>query len=160
MAITEAEKEINGVRYKTRAVPQSKGLPVLKLLIDTLSPLGAAFLRGAIPADRVANALDVLPQVTPLAEIQRLAVLFGEHGAYFEEGAWTPLDKGVQELHFAANYVTFLQWLMWNIEVNFGNFFDGAKGAQSDVARILQMMGLQVPPTKPSPGTSDSSGGS
>jgi hypothetical protein len=149
-----SEKEIGGITYRTRHLPFSTGLPLLKRLIDVVAPVIAAGLRGGRQY-AAANILDVLPTAFTEKDLDRFADAFGKVSQYLnDDGQWVTLVKNSKidnrEKHFTGRYLEFMQWLFFCCEVNFSSFFGGAaKGKEGEEAetvldRLLRMVGAKA----------------
>jgi hypothetical protein len=136
------EREIGGVNYQTRALPFSEGKKILKRLTDILSPIMSAVVRGGSKLESAAAALDALPAAFTDADIDRFGKTFGNVSSYWDGDKWVPLlDNGKinnQERHFAKRYLEFFKWLIFNIEVNFGDFFNGVVKDSSGLTTLMQ----------------------
>lgn len=149
-------REIGGVTYRTQPIGFSKGLPLLKRLVDILAPIAAAALRGGSVRGQFANVLDVAPQAFTEKDLERFAEAFGPLSAYLDEatGKWVTLVKNPKidnrERHFTGRYGEFMQWLVFCIEVNFAGFFSGAI-KQSGDGNPLQALTDMIAPKPKSP---------
>jgi len=141
------EKEIDGVQYRCSPLMLSKGIPALVRLIKVAAPL-----LGAASTGDNARVLEMLPANLTADEVFYFAEIFGECSSYLDGDHWQPLirkPKNFQDLHFQGDYLRFLRWLTFCVEVNFGGFFSGAMAglpvgapAQPKVSPSRSMVGI------------------
>jgi len=140
----EEEREIGGVAYKSKPVMFSEGLKALLRLTKILTPILAATVRETGLA-RIAGAAESLGLALTDADVEYFRNLFGTASWYREDSEqgskWVPLLRNGkadnQEMHFKGRYLEFLRWLIFNIEVNFGGFFDGTPSGAIDLEGLI-----------------------
>lgn len=114
------EKEIDGFTYVVTPLPFGVGRQALMRLIRVVSPVFSAALGGGKVEAAIFNAL---PLALSDDDVVYFAKVFGDASRYKDGEKLVPLVSQNQELHFAARYKAFLQWLIFCVEVNYKDFF-------------------------------------
>lgn len=129
------EKEIDGVTYSSWPVPTSTGIPALKRTIDIISPLMVGYGEG-----KEMGLFAALPTALSDKDIEYYQKTFGNASKYRDGQNWVPLVYQNQDLHFAGRYMALLQWIVFNMEVNFSGFFSGTMsgGGIADLVTMMQ----------------------
>lgn len=116
------EKDIQGTTYRVTQMDAVKGRKVVARLIKLLSGAAEggdsalAKVFAAITEDDMDYFCDVFAANTDVG---------------YEGGKWPNL-KSIFGLHFAGKYGEMMEWLLFCVEVNFGNFLGAAsQGAGS-----------------------------
>jgi len=125
-------KQIGDTLYEVTPVPLAVGRAALVVLVKKLAPVMASILKETTKESMTAAILGALPSVLDDADFKHFSALFGPHTDITKPGAVESLKLTIaqQDLHFAGQYLEYLEWLKFACEVNYGNFFSGMlKGA-------------------------------
>lgn len=151
------ERTIGDHDYRVLPVGIDEGIPALVRLIKIASPLFGALTQADLP-----RLFEVLPTVLDDKDVLYFAELFGKVSFYANDGKWVPLisrPHNHRSLHFAGDYLQFLRWIIFNIEVNFGGFFGGVTEGLNVNAMMAKMKPATTTPTTGSTPGIGSSGG-
>ncbi len=133
-------REIGGRQFKAQPVAFDVGLAGLHRL--------SAIVAGILGAGSGAAALiAAIPKQLTMDDLRYFADLMGKGSwALLEDGRELPLAiQGNRAEQFAGDYLAFIGWLAFCLEVNYGPFFAGVK-EQIEAMGILQKM---APTTNP-----------
>lgn len=118
------EKTIEGTTYRVRQLDAVKGRKVVARLIRLLS-------NAAAGGD---DALSKIFASVTEEDMDYFCDVFAASTDVNYEGKW-PCLKDVFGLHFAGKYGEMMQWLLFCVEVNFGNFLGETKPATESPAK-------------------------
>lgn len=134
------EKEIGGIKYSMVPLPFSLGRPALVRLLKVVSPIFGAVMRAGSGGEQAAAVFESLPTALSDDDLKYFAKLFGDTSRYEKDGVWVPLITENQELHFAGQYLEFMQWIAFGCQCNFSGFFAGvmSKGGAASFMTMMQ----------------------
>ncbi len=118
MPLESKSKSISGVDYHVTTLGAIEGRKVYVQLMKALAP----GLKSSKTEDFLSNVLMNLDE----AVVVDLSDRFARVTTVDVGGALRPCLKDIFDLHFAGKYSEMTQWLMFCLEVNFGDFLGAA----------------------------------
>lgn len=114
--IESKTKVIDGLKYTVTQLGAKKGMRALTRLARLLGP---AFASG----DQTEAMAGLFSRLTE-DDVEYFCDTFAPLTTVEQDGK-APQLSSIFEIHFTGNYSSMLQWLLFCIEVNFGDFFGG-----------------------------------
>lgn len=119
---------IGAWRYTVKPLPAGQGLALMARLAKMLGP-GVAGLVSGEEGGAIGRALASLLERVQPEEVVEIARQLAATTEVSQPGGKTPASLvEVFDLHFAADYLTLMDFLRFALEVNFGPFVEGLKG--------------------------------
>lgn len=144
------EKVIDGVSYKVHQLGARKALRMLQRIIKIVGPGIATGIQGVdgqggfqAMAEMDIGKLALGQAVKELADRLDEAVVDGivdelAQVTVVVKGDKQPALSAIFDLHFAGKMKQLFQWLLFALEVQFGDFFGGPGGISAGVGSLLQ----------------------
>lgn len=127
MAIEQRQKEIKGTTYVCTQMPSFRALDVFESLATIAGPALGAVLGGAgLETDTQAVAVALFSRLGG-GKLRALAKDLLESVEVVTEGKKRPMLTGF-DAEYGGRIFEVLQVMAFAAEVNFGDFFDGARG--------------------------------
>lgn len=122
-------RTIGDHEYEVSPLPAGVARKVFIRLFKALGPsLASATRAGKNETEIAAGVLETLPNDLDEESFDFIAKSFGQYSKVNIDGAWKQLIPIVQDEHFAGSYGEMMKWLLFCVEVSFGNFFPGIRG--------------------------------
>jgi hypothetical protein len=121
MAIRTEDRTIGEFTYHASQVPALEGRRAFARLARLLGPALAAMATGQ-GAD-VGGALGRLVENLKDEDMDYFCDLFGKHCTVDYPKGRVSVGE-IFPIHFAGNYGAMMKWVLFNLELNFGSFFD------------------------------------
>jgi hypothetical protein len=126
---TAQEKTIKGNTYRVKQLGAKEGRRVLARLLQILgggvAGLAEAFAGDGGKVSAFKGVQAIADQMTP-EQMDFFCDTFAKLTQVTLQDGKTPLLSDVFDEHFAGNYWEMTEWLLFALEVNFGNFLDAS----------------------------------